>query len=152
MIHTETEFPFPGSIAEHDGQRWRVLQHMGANFDTALLSLIDGHQTCRAPVADLIDPRDVEDAVVAALIRPGEDEKKRALWIARHLRNQNEVTLDALERAMEESARAGRVTRCPDRHALAALLRKLGWRFTRQPTGTGTTRGLYTRAQMAEVA
>ncbi len=143
MIHSETKFPNPGSIAEHDGQRCRVMQLLPGN--RVMLSIIDAGRFCRADIADLTDPKAVENAALAALVNPGEVEKQRALWIARHLRDANEVRIGELETAMWHGAREGRVPVCHERRQLTALLRKLGWTYNRPSQ-------LYVRAAMAKAA
>lgn len=158
MLQSETPFPFPGSIAEHDGQRCRVLQDMPGGI--SLISPIGtgqhlaGHPR-RVPTADLVDPRDADIARLADSIdATHSDERRRALWIARHLRDANDVGLSTLDCAMANAARSGLVPACCDTRHLSAILRRLGWRRDGS-TGTGydrTSRYIRTATPLSERA
>lgn len=119
MLHTETRFPFPGSIADHDGERVRVQQALPDGI--SLVLPVGGNFPRRVPTAELIDPATDEPAIVAGF------DRRRALWIARHLRDANDVGLGYLDRAMTLAARLGHVPIHRDTRHLAAILRRLNW-------------------------
>lgn len=128
MLQSENQFPYPGSIAMLSGIRWRVLSH--AADGTALLSHIGTATalTRRADVAELVDPKVADENALLALTDTSEAGARIGLFIARHLRDANEVVLCALRRDLGEAAREGRIPAVRDNFQLAQLLRKLGWR------------------------
>jgi hypothetical protein len=129
MLQIETPFPNPGSIAMLDGARVRVLQLMPGG--SAFVSPLDGiGHTRRCAKADLVDAAEADRNAVLPFTDREEADKRRALWIARHLRDANMVALSDLHAAMFNAAAAGAVPACHDRRHLSALLRKLGWAKT----------------------
>ncbi|HEX7856116.1 MAG TPA: hypothetical protein VF503_20745 [Sphingobium sp.] len=153
MIHVETTFPNPGSFAEYDGKRWRVLQHIAG--DNALLSLVgcNANRTRRAPLSQLIDPKEADDLEQATLAGFGPTDTRRALWIAQHLRNCNEVFLRDLNIAMHAAAREGAVPVCNDVRHVGMLLSKLGWsRTRRRVSNTGMIANVYVRVSQQAAA
>ncbi|HEX7873968.1 MAG TPA: hypothetical protein VF475_13720 [Sphingobium sp.] len=147
MILAETEFPYPGSYAVHNGQRGRILQHIGT--DRALLSIAGHH--LRVPLSELADPTDDDVREKALTGGLGNADTERALWIARHLRHSNETTLSQLSHAMDEADKDGEVSRCYDRGHLGGILRKLDWTSVRRVI-SGHSTFVYVRTAMQVAA
>lgn len=128
MLRTENQFPFPGSIALLHGLRWRVLSH--AADGTALLGRIGPNTslTRRADLDELVDPKLADDNALIVLSDRSEAGKRIGLFMARHLRDSNQVALAALRRDLATAAREGRIPKPRDDFQIATLLRILGWR------------------------
>ena len=128
MLQVETEFPNPGSIALFDGLRWRVLSH---NADGTVLIMREGVAASlsrRAAIDELVDPKAADDNALIALTDASEAGKRIGLFIARRLRDCNQVALADLRRDLAEAAREGRIPTPRDNVQIATLLRKLDWR------------------------
>lgn len=128
MLQCENQFPFPGSIALLHGLRWRVLSH--AADGTALLGRIGPNTslTRRADLSELVDPKLADDNALIVLSDRSEAGKRIGLFMARHLRDANEVALSSLRRDLATAAREGRIPKARDDFQIATLLRTLGWR------------------------
>lgn len=128
MLQVENTFPYPGSIALLNGLRWRVLSH--AADGTALLSRIGPNTvlTRRAEIDELVDPKVADDNALIVLSDWTEAGKRVGLFMARMLRDKNEVALAALRRDLAKAAHDGRIPRTRDDYQIATLLRTLGWR------------------------
>lgn len=148
MLLTEAPFPNPGSYADLGGQRGRILQHMP---DGIVLLGIAGHHR-RVALADLADPADDDVREQALLGGLREADTARAIWIARHLRNQNETTLFDLMRAMEAAEERGEVSSCWSRGHLATILRKLDWTAVRRASPAGGSSFVYIRTALRDAA
>lgn len=127
MLQVENTFPFPGSVALLQSLRWRVLSH--AADETALLSRIGPNTalTRRAPIGDLVDPKVADENAMIALTDASEAGARIGLFIARQLRDTNEIAMATLRRQLAEAAREGRVPDPRDNFQIAMLLRRLGW-------------------------
>ncbi|AMK19358.1 hypothetical protein [Sphingobium sp. MI1205] len=128
MLQVETEFPNPGSIALFNGLRWRVLSHAADGTAHIAREGVAASLSRRAAIDELVDPKAADDNALIALTDASEAGKRIGLFIARQLRDANEITLADLRRDLSEAAREGRVPAPRDNFQIAMLLRKLGWR------------------------
>ncbi|MDZ7894204.1 MAG: hypothetical protein U5M50_04100 [Sphingobium sp.] len=136
MINTIAAHPWPGSITQVDGVRYKVLQHKPDR--TALIAREGARASFVRTVAlsDMIDP-DLVDAS-AGLWLAGEPVETRriALWIARHLRDANQCLFQHLIADVRRAAEAGDIPAGIDHADLARILTALGWQ--RKPCGANT--------------
>lgn len=145
MLKVASIFPFPGSTAMLDGLRFRVQRHHADG--TALLTR-DGHGSSfqrTEKVADLIDPAEADRNAALSLERSTECDTRIALWLARTLRDRNEVPLGDLYRDAVAAAQRGELPEPRDNRHVSFILRALGW-AKRGWTGFGYARcPLYVR-------
>jgi hypothetical protein len=146
LLQVENSFPFPGSVALLHGLRWRVLSH--AADQTALLSRIGPNTalTRRAPIGDLVDPKIADENAIIALTDASEASARIGLFIARHLRDANEIAMATLRRQLAEAAREGRIPDPRDNFQIAMLLRRLGWRKAGYVQDSGGMTARYVRS------
>jgi hypothetical protein len=152
MLKVETTFPFPGSIAAYEGMRWRIISH---NADGTAIIGRDGPSasfTRRAPLADLIDPAEVDENARITLCDLGKATQKLCIFIEEHLRGRNEVTLGLLAQVLAFTARKGIIPGHRDNAHIAQCLSALGWR-KQGYAGQGALRSpVYVRPAVMEKA
>ncbi|RSU76571.1 hypothetical protein BRX37_08320 [Sphingomonas sp. S-NIH.Pt3_0716] len=128
MLHAPIDFPFPGSVVLSKGLRWTIRQL----FDNGATALIvrDGagaQSRRREPVADLVDANLVDSDGIHAVKGIGRDTRRLALYVARHLRDRNEVVLRDLGHHLHVAHAAGDVPAFRDNYHLVEIMRGLGW-------------------------
>lgn len=127
MLKVASTFPFPGSTAMLDGLRFRVQRHHADG--TALLTR-DGEGSSfqrTEAVADLLDPAEADRNAMLSLERSSEADTRIALWLARALRDRNEVPLRTIYRDAAAAAALGHLPEPRDNRHVAAILRQMGW-------------------------
>jgi hypothetical protein len=125
------EFPFPGSIAEFEGKRWRIFQRLH-NGEAILHAEGAGASfTRRAPVDQLIDPSiaDIDTSDLDA-------NQVRALkWLRVQLQGANTVIFEEVKTNLWAACQSGSAAML-DGLKLAGLMRRLGWgRWKREYRG-----------------
>lgn len=128
MLHSPIQFPFPGSVVLSKGLRWKVRQ-LFDNGNTALI-VRDGagaQGSRREPVSDLVDAELVDHGGVQAVKGISRETKKIALYVARYLRDQNEVVLRDLGHHLAEAHAAGTAPVHKDNYHLVEVMNLLGW-------------------------
>jgi hypothetical protein len=129
MLHFETPFPAAGSTAVYAGTHYRVLRHH--HDGTVLLgekgtTRASGQRT--APLADLLDPRIVEENASLTFMDEARATIRIALFVAGYLRAANEIPLRELGIALRAAADEGRIPLYRDNSHLVRIMRKLGWK------------------------
>ena len=128
MLHCENHFPYPGSIALFLGLRWRVLSHAADGTAHIAREGAAASLSRRANISELVDPKIADDNAMIALTDASEAGKRIGLFIARHLRDANEIGLLSLSRDLGTAAQEGRIPAPRDNVQISQLLRRLGWR------------------------
>ncbi|KFG91699.1 hypothetical protein BV98_000557 [Sphingobium herbicidovorans NBRC 16415] len=139
MLQTENQFPYPGSIALFLGLRWRVLSHAADGTAHIAREGDAASLTRRANINELVDPKIADENAMIALTDMSEAAARIGLFIARQLRDANEVTMSDLRRQLAEASREGRIPAPRDNFQIAMLLRRLGWRkvgYVKESYGT----------------
>ncbi|WP_030538663.1 hypothetical protein [Sphingobium sp. DC-2] len=145
MLQSENQFPYPGSVALFLGLRWRVLSHAADGTAHIAREGVAASLSRRADINELVDPKIADENAKLALTDASEAGKRIGLYIARHLRNANEVGLLHLSRDLAAAAHEGRIPAPRDNVQISQLLRRLGWRKAGH-TGEGYDRTpLYVR-------
>ncbi|MDF0540813.1 hypothetical protein PX699_00525 [Sphingobium sp. H39-3-25] len=128
MLKVETKFPFVGSIAAYEGMRWRVQRHNADGTATIARDGTSASFTRDAPIADLIDPAEVDENARITLFELGEATRRLCVFIEEHLRGRNEVILGLLAQVLAFNARKGLIPGHQDNAHIAQCMRALGWR------------------------
>lgn len=128
MLHAPIQFPYPGSVTLFQGLRWKIRQL----FDGGATALIvrDGagvQGSRREAVTNLVDASLVDEGGVRAVKHIDRQTTRLALYIARHLRDRNEVILRDLGHHLYTAAEQGSAPRHRDNAHLAEIMRLLGW-------------------------
>jgi hypothetical protein len=148
LAHASTQFPYPGSTAMLDGLSFKI-QRLNAD-GTATISRDGQGASFRrdAPLADLVDPVEAEENAALSLAGDREEADTRiALFLATHLRPNNQIGLYDLRRAVAEAAHIGRIPDVRDYAHLSRIMRHMGWTKSGM-TGTRARRQpLYVRGE-----
>lgn len=150
MLKVASTFPFPGSTAMLDGLRFRVQRHH--DDGTALLTRKGTGSSCQRTeaIADLLDPAEADRNAMLSLERSSEADTRIALWLARALRDRNDVPLRTIYRDAAAAAALGHLPEPRDNRHVAAILRQMGW-AKQGWTGSGYERcPLYVRTTDAQ--
>lgn len=127
MINTAATHPYPGSITQVDGVRYKVLQ---LKPDQTALIAREGQRASfvrTVALSDMIDPDLIDDNAALWLAGMGDDVKRIALWIARHLRDANQTTFGGVTAALRRAAARDEVPAPADHLQVARILSGLGW-------------------------
>lgn len=128
MLHAPIQFPFPGSIALSGGLRWKVRQLFDGGASALIVRADPGAKgSRREAVANLVDATLVDQGGVQAVKGVSRDTKKLALYVAHHLRDQNDVVMRDLRHHLTEGYAAGTAPRFRDNYHLVEVMNLLGW-------------------------
>ncbi len=126
MLLAPAEFPFPGSVAVFEGERWRICQLMG---EVALLSRegATASGVRRELVADLVDARTADENEWLTFTDMEAATARIAIHATTLLRDRNAIALHELGQMLKAAAAAGRIPAPVDRSHLSRIMRRLGW-------------------------
>lgn len=128
MLHAPIEFPFPGSVTLFQGLRWKVRQLFDNGHSALIVREGAGAQgSRREAVADLVDASLVDGQGVQAVKGVSRETKRLALYVARHLRDQNSVVMRDLGYHLIAAHEANGTPRHKDNYHLVEVMHLLGW-------------------------